>query len=123
MFKFIKQAFSMPKVLNTALTKGTEMLDEAFWTDEEAKQWIIHSAKVLGPQTIARRIIAFAVAGAWVVSTFITAILLLILLFTSVITTEEIELWMEFFTRICLLFAGVMAFYFGTSLARAKKDD
>jgi hypothetical protein len=108
MFGFLKAAFSMPKVIDAAISAG----DALVFTDQERKDWIVESAKVLGPQTVARRVIAFVVSGVWLMATVIQGALIL--------ADYQVEDWSDLYTSICFLFGGVMAFYFGTSVLRAK---
>ena len=108
MFGFLKPLFSMPKIIDAAISAG----DALVFTDQERKAWVIEAAKVLGPQTIARRVIAIIVTGLWCVLTIATAVLILV-------DHSQAETFVELYTRICLIFGGIMAFYFGTAFKRA----
>jgi hypothetical protein len=87
--------------------------DALVFTDEERKGWLIESAKVLGPQTMARRVIAVIVTSLWGILTLAMAGVILL-------GHAQIDAFAELYTRVCLIFGGVMAFYFGTALIRAK---
>ena len=102
-----KSLFSMPKVIQAAIDTG----DALVFTDEERKAWIIESATVLGPQTLARRYLALAVAAIWVVLTVILAGLILTGYGDSVA-------FADLYLRVSVLFGGVMAFYFGIQFKR-----
>ncbi len=108
MLGFLKPLFSMPKIIDAAINAG----DALVFTDQERKAWIIESAKVLGPQTIARRVIAIIVTGLW--ATLTVAGVLLV-----VFDHDQAAAFGELYTRVCLIFGGIMAFYFGTAFKRA----
>jgi hypothetical protein len=99
----------MPKIVDSIIKSG----DALVFTDEERKDWIIESAKVLGPQTMARRYLAFGVTLIWGIAT---------LIFGGLILYEHSQIgpFADMYTKVSMLFGGVMAFYFGTALKRAK---
>ena len=104
----------MPEIVQAAINTG----DALVHTDEERKQWIIESAKVLGPQNIARRYISIIVTCIWGLITLNVAALLNIDLFGEGLKLTDM---MEFWTKITLTFGGIMAFYYGTHLVRNRK--
>lgn len=114
-FKGVKALFKMPDIVDMAIKTG----DALVWTQEERKNWVIETAKVLGPQTIARRAIAVMVSRVWAVLTGITAILILLLMFSDRVTGQSMKIWMEFYLVISILFGGINTFYFGTGAIRA----
>ena len=103
-----KSIFAMPKAVEAIISGG----DKLIFTDEERKDWIIESAKVLGPQNIARRIISSIVTVLWMLLTIIAAGMILG-------EHEQIGAFADLYTKVSLVFSGIMAFYFGTHLARA----
>jgi hypothetical protein len=117
MFKFVKAAFKMPNVIEAVISGG----DKIVFTKEERMDMIIETAKVLGPQTIARRIMSFVIAGTWCALTIMTAILLMISMFTDLIDPVGMTQWNRFYFEVLVLFGGVAAFYFGTGAIRARK--
>lgn len=104
---WLKSLFSMPKVIDAAINAG----DALVFTDEERKRWILESAKVLGPQTLARRYLALIVAGLWCLATVIQGVLILLSL-------PQAELFATLYLRVSVLFGGVMTFYFGIQFKR-----
>ena len=102
-----KSLFSMPKVIQAAIDTG----DALVFTDEERMKFVIESSKVLGPQTLARRYLAIAVAGVWILATLIQAVLILFGL-------PQAELFASLYLNISVLFGGVMTFYFGIQFKR-----
>ena len=108
MFKFLRPLFSMPKIIDAAIKTG----DALVFTDEERKAWVLESAKVLGPQTIARRVITIVVTAIWALLTLTGVVLILA-------EHSQASIFGELYTRVCLIFGGILAFYFGTSLKRA----
>lgn len=105
---WIKSLFSMPKVIDAAINAG----DALVWTDEERKNWILEAAKVLGPQTLARRYLALVVAGLWTLLTFVQAGLILA---GSPLSGQFADLYLN----VSVLFGGVMTFYFGIQFKRS----
>lgn len=104
---WLKSLFSMPKVIEAAINTG----DALVFTDEERKQWILESAKVLGPQTLARRYLALTVAALWVLFSVILAALILLSL-------PQSAQFADLYLRVSVLFGGVMTFYFGIQFKR-----
>lgn len=104
---WLKSLFSMPKIITAAINSG----DALVFTDEERKAWVIESAKVLGPQTLARRYLALIVAAIWVAATLTTAVLILWQL-------PQAVPFADLYLRISVLFGGVMTFYFGIQFKR-----
>lgn len=105
---WLKSLFSMPKVIDAAIKSG----DALVFTDEERKAWVIESAKVLGPQTLARRYLALMVAGLWVLFSVVLAALILLSL-------PQAAQFSDLYLRVSVLFGGVMTFYFGIQFKRA----
>ena len=110
MFGILKGIFAMPKAVDAIINTG----DKLVFTDEERKDWVIESAKALGPQTIARRVISIIVTILWTVLTVVCAGLI-------IFNHDQAAAFSELYGRISMVFGGVMAFYFGTSLVRAGK--
>ena len=108
MFGFLKPLFSMPKLIDAAIKSG----DALVFTAEERKAWVLEAAKVLGPQTIARRVITIIATALWALLTLIYVVLILL-------EHSQVSAFGELYTRVCLIFGGIIAFYFGTSLKRA----
>ncbi len=108
MFGFLKPLFSMPKIIDAAIKSG----DALIFTDQERKAWVLESAKVLGPQTIARRVIAIIVTGLWCVLTLVGVVLI-------IIEHSQVEAFAGLFTKVSLIFGALMSFYFGAHLKRA----
>ena len=108
MFGFLKPLFSMPKIIDAAIASG----DALVFTDQERKAWVIEAAKVLGPQTIARRILTIIIAALWMVLT-LTGVVLIIL------EHSQAAAFGELYTRVCLIFGIVVGFYYGAHLKRA----
>ena len=104
---WLKSLFSMPSVIDAAIRTG----DALVYTDEERKQFVLESAKVLGPQTLARRYLALSVAGLWVVFSLILAGLILA-------DMTQVAAFSDLYLRVCVLFGGVMTFYFGIQFKR-----
>ena len=100
--------FKMPSVIDAAINAG----DALVFTDEERKQWILESAKVLGPQTLARRYLALAVAGLWCLATVLQGGLILLSL-------DQASQFADLYLRVSVLFGGVMTFYFGIQFKRS----
>ena len=100
--------FKMPSVIEAAIKTG----DALVFTDEERKAWILESAKVLGPQTLARRYLALAVAAVWCLSTVILGVLVLG-------NFSQAEQFSDLYLRVSVLFGGVMTFYFGIQFKRS----
>jgi len=106
-----KSLFKMPKLVEAAISTG----DALVFTDEERKKWLLESAKVLGPQTLARRVIAIIVTCLWTVMTIVVMVSILM-------SVEKIVELAELYIKVTLVFGGVMSFYFGASLARGIKN-
>jgi hypothetical protein len=104
---WLKRLFSMPKIIEAAINTG----DALVFTDEERKQWLLEAAKVLGPQTLARRYLALIVAAVWVLATVTSAVQILFSL-------PQAGPFADLYLRVSVLFGGVMTFYFGIQLKR-----
>lgn len=102
-----KALFQAPKLIEAVINTG----DALVWTDEERKNWIIESAKVLGPQTIARRLISVIVTVLWSLLTVTGAVLI-------IMAHTEITAYLKLYTDVSLVFGSVMVFYFGAHLRR-----
>lgn len=109
MRKLLKALFGMPEMIEAAIKTG----DALVFTEEERKELFLEVHKVIGPQPVARRILAMAISVVWAITTFTGAILI-------VISHEQLDPFLKFYTNISLLFGGVMAFYFGAHLKRSK---
>ena len=105
-----KALFSMPELVTAAIKGG----DALVFTQEEKMHWVVESAKVLGPQTLARRVIAIIVTVLWALLTVIMAGMILG-------SHENITAMADLYTKISLVFGGVMTFYFGAAVLRARK--
>jgi hypothetical protein len=106
-----KLIFGMPKAVDAIINTG----DALVFTDEERKNWLIESAKVLGPQNVARRLIAAGVTVVWVLLTLLEAGLV-------VFSHSKIAEYHNFYLIATVPFGGIMAFYYGTQLRREKKN-
>ena len=104
-----KLIFGMPKAVDAIINSG----DMLVFTDEERKGWLLESAKVLGPQTVARRLIAAGVTLVWILLTLVQAGVILG-------GHAEIQAFYNFYIVATVPFGGIMAFYYGTSLKREK---
>ena len=105
-----KSLFKMPKVIDAAINAG----DALVFTDEERKQFVIESAKVLGPQTMARRVVSVILTSIWALLTIINVGLI-------VLGHANQGEFADLYTQVTVLFGGLMAFYFGTGAIRAAK--
>jgi len=111
-----KMLFKMPEVITGAMAAG----DKVIFTAEEKKDFILESAKVLGPQTVARRWIAVGVTFMWVLGTVVCAGLI-------IFDHAQLNAFLELYTKIALVFGAILTFYFGAHLRRnwhvmEKKD-
>lgn len=104
-----KALFSAPKALEAVINTG----DALVFTSEERKEAVYKMTKLLGPQNLARRVVAMGVTFLWALLTLVEAGLILA-------GHDKIADFHALYTNVSLAFGGIMAFYFGTHLKRAK---
>lgn len=98
----IKSLFSAGKIAET----GVEMLDSAFFTDQERSKFMLEYLKATTPMALTRRIIACCIAVIWSLFVLIAALLF----FHS---SESYEAWSGFMAdNVNTPFSVIMAFYF-----------
>ena len=99
--------FSAPEVITTLLAGA----DKVVLTKEEHLDMVHRQANVLGPQNIARRYISVIVTLLW---TLLTVIMAGVILGAH----TQLEAFADFYTKNCLVFGGIMTFYFGAHVLR-----
>jgi len=107
---WFSKLFAAPEVITTVL----EGADKLVLTKEEHLDIVFRQANVLGPQNIARRYISVIVTILWTVLTVLMA---------GVILGQHPQLvaFADFYTKNCLVFGGIMTFYFGAHVLRERK--
>jgi hypothetical protein len=107
---WFSKLFSAPEGITTVL-KGA---DKLVLTKEEHLDIVYRQATVLGPQNIARRYISVIVTLLWT---------LLTLTMAGVILGQhpQLQAFADFYTKVSLVFGGIMTFYFGAHVLRANK--
>ena len=116
MGKFFAKLFSPPEALDAIIKTG----DAIVYTKEERFQASMKMTELLGPQNLARRILTFVMAGTWLLCTLNMVTLLNFVIFMDSITLERIEPFTDFYGYVCLLYGGVLTFYYGAHFKRAK---
>ena len=104
-----KAIFSAPKALDAIINTG----DALVFTDEERKEAVFKMTELLGPQNIARRVVAMMVTGVWSLFTLTEAVIIL----TGFGKIAEFH---DLYGYVSAAFGGIMVFYFGAHLKRAK---
>lgn len=116
-----KSIFSTPDVVKETISGVKEGIDKAFFTDQEKAEWsvkvgewFIKYLNATQPQNLARRILAFMIAGLWV--------FLVLVLVCAYPFSEEYAAFVFTVLKdvVTIPFAGIMAFYFTTHLLRSR---
>lgn len=104
-----KALFSAPKALDAVIRTG----DALVFTDEERKEAVYKMTELLGPQNLARRVVAILVTIVWALFTFIEAGMILL-------GMDKITEFHQLYIYVASAFGGIMAFYYGAHIRRAK---
>ena len=122
-----KKIFTGPEAVESAMDGVKKGIDKMWFTKEEraevdgsVREFFLKYLQATQPQNLARRYIAFAVVGLWV-------LLVMLCVVTWPFSSEYSTFVMGVLTGVVTVpFSGIMAFYFLTHLARgysdAKKD-
>lgn len=103
MIEFLKGLFTPSLIAK----EGASMLDDAFHTPEEKSRWLLSYLEATKPQAIARRVLAFIVAGLWAVCVIVAGVLF----FNG--DRDLFNAWSEFMAaNINDPFSIVIGFYF-----------
>lgn len=119
-----KSIFSTPDVVKETVSGVKEGIDKAFFTEQEKAEWsvkvgewFIKYLNATQPQNLARRVIAFMIAGLWV---FLVVLLVAAFPFSQAYAEFVFSVLKEVVT---IPFGGIMAFYFTTHLLRSRNGN
>lgn len=119
---WFRKIFAGPETVASAMDGVKKGLDAVWFTNEEraraddkVREFFIEYLKATQPQNLARRYIAFAIVGLWM-------LLVLTAAASAPISPEYSRFIFEVLdTHVNLPFTGIMAFYFATHVLRSYK--
>jgi len=127
---WLKNIFTTPEIAKKAVDGVYNGIDKAFYTSEEKAEdkkelrgWFLRYLEATNPQNLARRVLAFGVAGLWIVLIIAATVLSIAaaLLESAAAAMAAKAVATIIADYVQLPFSGIMAFYFVTHLARGYK--
>jgi len=128
--KWLKAIFATPETAGKVVDGVYNGLDKAFYTEEERaetenglREFFLKYLEATNPQNLARRVLAFLVAGIWsaliIAATVLSIAAALLESATAAMAAKAVVTILT--DHVNVPFAGIMAFYFLTHLARGYR--